>query len=436
MGTLQPAPPWQRTEETVRQLKIWELEDYQCPILGTCLTMGDLGRVARAAGMRFDEEATDYEVHGFFVARAKCPGKVAKLLQERLNRRHRRSLALFRGADGDEALAALWRERADQGDLAGPFWALMSHPAATPGLRHDVFGEVHMLSHVLGAAGRADLGRMAALERRAADLEHRLAEGRDVLRKAVAVWKRRCRDMEGRLVAEKRAREADGAQRASLGQALETVAVTMLRSERDALAEQGARAAADLLQSQARIERQAATIDGLGADLASLRRELAERDATVTALESALAEAMRRAEAASWPAARAQACPASLDDGCAGPCADAACGQCSGCPRLSGKCVLYVGGRCNLTPHYKALAGRYGCELLYHDGGQEQSPQHLHQLLSKADAVICPVSCVSHEACTTVKRACKGALKPLVLPSSSGLGGLARSLEELEHGVQ
>ncbi len=406
----------------MKQLHIWELEDYQCPILGTCLTMGDLGRVARAAGLDVDQGASDYEVHGFFVAQAKCPGQVAKRLQERLNRRHRKSLARFRKVRDAGALAALWRERADQGDLAGPFWALMSHPASTPLLRHEVFGEVHMLSHVLGAAGRADLGRMAALERRTADLEGRLAEGATVLRRAVAVWKRRCRDLQQRLDDERSGRRREGERRTSLGRALETAAVRLAQSERDAQAESRARAAADLLQARGRIERQAASIESLHAQVANLRRELGERDATVTALETALAQSMERADAA-----LGAPCPA---------CAARPAASCGDCPRLRGKCVLYVGGRCNLTPHYKALAERYGCELLHHDGGQEQSPQHLHQLLARADAVICPVTCVSHEACTAVKRACKGCLKPLVLPSSSGLGGLARSLEELEGRVQ
>jgi hypothetical protein len=53
-----------------------------------------------------------------------------------------------------------------------------------------------------------------------------------------------------------------------------------------------------------------------------------------------------------------------------------------------------------------------------------------------ADAVVCPVDCVSHEACALVKRACKNCVKPLVFSTSSGLGGLARSLAELERTAQ
>ena len=98
---------------------------------------------------------------------------------------------------------------------------------------------------------------------------------------------------------------------------------------------------------------------------------------------------------------------------------------------LSGKRVLYVGGRSSLVAHYKVLAEKFGCELIHHDGGREQSAHRLWELLGCADAVVCPVDCVSHEACSLVKQACKGCLKPLILARSSGLSSLARSLAEL-----
>ena len=98
---------------------------------------------------------------------------------------------------------------------------------------------------------------------------------------------------------------------------------------------------------------------------------------------------------------------------------------------IAGKRVLYVGGRCSLVAHYKLLAEKFGCELLHHDGGREQSAHRLWELLGCADAVVCPVDCVSHEACSMVKQACKGCLKPLILARSSGLSSLARSLAEL-----
>lgn len=424
----------------MKQLNIWDLEDYQCPIVGTCLTMADLDVVARQAGVAIDDDATDFEKHGFFVSQAKCPGRVGKAVQQRLNSRHRKSLKRFRPLDGDDALRAEWRRCADAGDIPGPFWAVLSHPRASPGLRHELFGEVHMLSHVLGAANHADLKRLAAMEREIARLQRARAEGKSVLRKAVAVWKRRCRELTRQLETERREHALHAAHRTDLDTVLKDTADTVLGMERDALATQGAQSAADLLQAESVLERQAATIEELTRQVDGLRTALAERDETVAVLEGTLARTMEHAGTPSAPDARAHATPASGHSACAGDddhaCTGACGGDCADCPRLSGKCVLYVGGRCNLAPHYKALAKRHGCELLLHDGGVEQSPHRLQQLLTRADAVICPVTCVSHEACSLVKRTCKGCLKPLALPTSSGLGGLARSLCELEKAVQ
>lgn len=100
--------------------------------------------------------------------------------------------------------------------------------------------------------------------------------------------------------------------------------------------------------------------------------------------------------------------------------------------RLAGKRVLYVGGRCSLVAHYKDVAAVFGCRLLHHDGGREQSVHRLRNLLGAVDAVVCPLDCVSHNACLHIKQACKDCLKPLVLPRSSGLSSLARSLAALD----
>lgn len=407
----------------MQQKNIWELEDFQCPVIGTSLTMGDLRAGARQLGMRFHPGASDFDIHCWFVSQAKCPGKAAHWLQKQLNKKHRRSLALFRKCADDDALLALWREHSGAGDIPGPFWAVMSHPGASQGLISEVFGEVHMLSHLLGAANRADLRRLDGLERRNQLLAEALEERKTRLREAAAVWKARNRKLEHELDAERRRRtEAEG-ERVSLRQALETTAVAALRTERDALA--GHLDAARRRQDEAErtVLRQAAQIEDLLRELRQARSALAERDNTIAALENVLAAQMP--DALPGP----DACPR----GC-----DGACGQgCGlGCGKLRGKCVLYVGGRCNLMAHYKALASRYGCELLHHDGGLEQSPGHLHQLLARADAVVCPLDCVSHEATTLVKRACKGFMKPLLLAGSSGIGGLARCLDELERAVQ
>jgi hypothetical protein len=108
-------------------------------------------------------------------------------------------------------------------------------------------------------------------------------------------------------------------------------------------------------------------------------------------------------------------------------CGDFANGSCKG-PDLCGKTVLYVGGQHSMVPQYRQLVEQYGGNFMHHDGGRENSRQLLPKMLCGADAVFCPVDCVSHDACKRVKKICKRYSKPFVMMRSSGLSSLAKGL--------
>ncbi|EAR21484.1 DUF2325 domain-containing protein [Nitrococcus mobilis] len=95
------------------------------------------------------------------------------------------------------------------------------------------------------------------------------------------------------------------------------------------------------------------------------------------------------------------------------------------------RCLLYVGGRVRLCKHYRALAEQNGWFFMHHDGGLEVGLGRLASVLPRADAVICPVDCVSHGAMQRVRHFCKQSPTRLVLLRSASLSALARALEEL-----
>src|SRR5262249_52352754 len=72
------------------------------------------------------------------------------------------------------ALALLWDEAVKRGDIPGAYWAVLSHPLATDAIMRKAFGDVHMLSHMIGAANRADIRRLCQLEEENAALSARL----------------------------------------------------------------------------------------------------------------------------------------------------------------------------------------------------------------------------------------------------------------------
>ena len=76
----------------------------------------------------------------------------------------------------------------------------------------------------------------------------------------------------------------------------------------------------------------------------------------------------------------------------------------------------------------RALSERSGALFLHHDGGIEERGGLLPGLVSRADAVLFPVDCVSHAAMSLVKRLCQQAGKPFVPLRSAGLAPFCAAL--------
>lgn len=146
--------------------------------------------------------------------------------------------------------------------------------------------------------------------------------------------------------------------------------------------------------------------------IARFKAELREKETELQFIEQEFENALRPLEA------------------CSTECEMAGTSQCPG-PLLCGQKILYVGGRTNLVHHYRSLVERHGAKFIHHDGGIEDTKNSLPKILNTVDSVICPIDCVSHNACLLVKDACKQRVKPLKFIRSSGLSSLARSLVEL-----
>jgi hypothetical protein len=95
---------------------------------------------------------------------------------------------------------------------------------------------------------------------------------------------------------------------------------------------------------------------------------------------------------------------------------------------LSGRTILYVGGRSHQIPQLRALVERTGARFLHHDGGKEQSASLLPGLVSRADALYFPIDCVSHDAVATIKRLCRQLEKPYKPLRTASLAALMSTL--------
>lgn len=371
--------------------RLHELDTHlHCSIIGNCLAPGDLRRLlARHVDVK---GASDLDVHTLAVNLAVQGGEVAKALHKALDQRHAGALRQFAAAAGEASLDRAWQQAWGQGDIPGAYWALVTHKAVTPALLQRVFGEVHMLSHLMGAANRHELKRFVALEKENAELHERL--DREAGRRQEALRERdelaeRLRQQgiafEGRL-AQARPRETPATDPATA----DLVALQTQRRERAELLAEGTQQQLRQLEAQ-------------------LERLLAERHQLVDELGVAESELQQLSAGDDGPGPGTKP-PAWTT-------------------RLAACRVLYVGGRPSSTPAIRDFVTRHGGEFLHHDGGLESRKGLLAAMLPRADVVIFPVDCVDHDSATHLKRLAERHEVPFVPLRSASLASFAAGLQ-------
>ena len=407
LGSLFPprcdaAPPV--AGEAPRRRKLWEIDHkHHCPIVGTCLNMGELRKLARRAGLEGWGSESDYALHSTAVGLARDRNELSEPMQKLLERKFEAAVRRFARAKSTDELLSQWREALARGEAAGAFWAAMSHGQANKQVAHLIYEDIHMLSHQVGAASHADLGELARLRRVEAELTLKLGRQQERHSAQLAEKEEDIRSLSrrigGALEIEPRLRAAEAQLRknGSGGDGGARLRIAELEQRLDAEAQHAA-------QAEKRCEE-------LATQAAELRQKVDERQGEWEAAEEALTRVLTP--------------PACLD------CAKSREGRCAS-GDFSGRCILCVGGRTSLADQYRTLVERSNGRFVHHDGGLEDNPKRLQAMLAAADAVICPTDNVSHGAYYVVKRLCKQYSKPCVLLKNSGLSSFARGLSALE----
>ncbi len=393
--------------------RLWEVDShFHCSLVGTCLSLRDLRRIAAKVNLRLGDDAPEYRIHGMFVGAAGGVSSqsraMARLMDKLLEKRYARTLATFREAKDNGALARLWADAVAAGDIPGPYWALMVHPKASRALVEHAFGEVHMLSHLVGAVNRADVRRLTDLERERAGLEDALAEAKqETLRETSA--------RQSELVHLRGVLEGQRAELSSLKRRLVVAEadadpdgrVSNLTAALEGLREQVSKEAWRADRAEARAAELRRQVEDLRQDRERLRVLLETRNAELAALEAFVTSNDE---------------PNALDRAGGGAVDTIDLGRVR---------IACVGGRARLIPHIRGLVERHNGTFLFHDGGLEDGRSHLEEVVVKADVVVCPVDCVSHDACLRAKRLCRQSGKRFVPLSSSSVSGFARCLHSL-----
>ena len=253
---------------------------------------------------------------------------------------------------------------------------MLAHRHATEALRQKAFGDVHMLSHLLGAANRADIRRLVALEHENQELRDRLERQQQRAQDSAAThanelgeMQRSLIDAHGQLSAARADLQQVGFDQGGEPQRQGRADMVVVQTGRRERAEQEA------AESKAEAAR-------LCEELEHLRKHVRVLGSELHAAETQLRELITSPH-------DGDGLPATVLEG-----------------QLRGRRILYVGGRPSSTPAIRSLVERHGGAFQRHDGGYEDRKGLLASAVSGSHLVVFPVDCVDHDSALNLKRLC------------------------------
>ena len=372
-----------------RRRRLWELSHTcHCPLIGVGLPLAYLRKlVGKMTGGKVLHD--DYEVHVGAVTESGTRNRLSEAMQKEFERRYAVIIQRYRAAKTMQQVGQLWRAAVAEGDVAGAFWAGLTHPRCGPELEEQMCRDLHMVQHQAGACARADMNKFNTLVDDNARLQRELARqqqrGNTLLQeKSADAERHEALLMQARSVAIGK----DGV--------IDTLRLELVRLQTVIPDLESRQRLAQRLEQMEQRERE-------------LRTQIADlKQAAVRPAETA-APALATAE----PAAPAAVQPMKMPI------------------RLVDQSVLCVGGRSGNVATYRALIERIGAQFSHHDGGLEDNANRLDSSLAAADLVICQTGCISHSAYWRVKDYCKRTGKRCVFIDNPSISSLERGLQEV-----
>ena len=324
------------------------------------------------------------------------------MLHKYLEKTYKKAVAESKPISNAQELEAFWEKYCKEGDIAGGYWATMTHKEINDPLGKRIFGDVHMMSHNIGRQWQSDVKELKLLRKSSIQSSRELAEKDRQLAK-----------LRKRLAGHEKEIAESTTKQKQLHIQLESYKekVEILEDKQE-------------LKSLKRTNRdleKSLHDTNLRCEMLLEQNELASNAFTKQmASRSEFDEIKRQLELMEWQLENAlnnknddRSDQDNIGD-------------------LCGRCVLYVGGQTRCRSSFRQLVELMNGEFLYHDGGIEDSRQRLNGLLTRADAVICPASCISHSAANKIKQACGRDDKQMIWLRSASLAAFHSALHDVK----
>ncbi len=374
-----------------------------CSIIGTCLTLKELRKISLKVKLSGSQHIDEYDLHRVFVGIADEKSFANHYLNKFLDRKYQQTIKRFSKILGEEALTEQWVKTLATGDIAAVYWALLTHPTSSKALIDTIYGEVHMLSHISGASMRVDIHELTMLRRQNSALKTKQQETYRKNNKSLYEKDSLIRKQEKSLK--------------KLQQEINALKVALMREP---------------LHSDRKIQTACSLKDNLNLANGKIMRLEQKAASYQVKWESALVKQTLLEEQLGQSTGELKNVENLLESYLTKK-QDKLCQTPHNCPQkdLKGKCILYVGGRNRQCSHFKQLVENSNGQFIHHDGGLSDGSNKLNSTLAQADAVMCPLDCISHEAIIKVKKHCKIAEKRLVMLPRSSLSAFSKGLSDV-----
>jgi hypothetical protein len=412
-------------KQVLPRKKLWEIDSsFKCSVIGTCMTRSELRKLSREKVYDIASDCDDYQLHMDFIGISKMPDLMGRSLHKYLEKKYRSDTRKYFKVATDAEVEMLWNEDVLEGRVHSAWWGVITHPQVSMDLVNRLYGQLHMMGHDNLSSFYKKKKEIEELKTKVTSLEEVLTAERQMYLEEKRKFKeqlsvlamendgkniliRENQFLREKLAAQKQ-RYADSQTAANdLSQQISLNPNDIDSSAKERVVDGGSELR--FLRDKQVINKE--KIEEMKKMLCELEQQKVEQAQEIDSLEKMLLQFMNQEEVCET-------------------CVDQDTEKCPG-RNLCGRTVLYVGGLNKMVPHYRQMVENLGGCFIHHDGGKEVSRNILPKMLFAADAVLCPIDCVSHDACNCVKKICKQNQKPFVLMRSASLSSLARGLSHI-----
>ena len=366
------------------KISIWNIPDYQlCTVIGTCIETSQL-RKLKNKFVRYVKNyplKTDYDIHACSVSICQSNNALSKWIQKLITQNHSQFIHDASSLKTDRELLELWESRnhTDMKQLAGYYWAILISPHASDALKDRIYGEVHMISHI-SSRNRIN--------------QHDNSKQHKNLKMEI--------DKKDRKLKEKNA-ELTAIKAAQLKMEEQILKLTKVNNDLDTSLREKAESPVKLKQI---ISSQMKSMDWLQTKVEKQQNEIADLNNLLN---------REKCDHKNQPAIRNET------DNIVSLHPEKERTEAKQHNDLCGKKILYVGGFSRHRDIFQKLTENINGSFLYHDGGTQQSVNQLENLVKRADAIFCPIDCISHNAMDHIKALSRNECKDCVFLRSASV---------------